>query len=498
MNTNLTPDTTTSLSQQRPDFWTNSDGTPITALDADLFSAPSSTDLVSAGWTPIQAQALLTHIGRKVLHGSKTRNFAAAYRTDPETGEPAPRFYEVTSKALKRCQYVVMTHPQRAAVLVIDIDTPSHTTGGKIEALHPEVRAHLTRLHHSGHGPAWIGVNPLNGKAQALWMIDPVYASENRTSPNMELMKTTTTALNHLLGGDKVFSHRFSRWPLHVSDDPTAYVWHCQHTQIIRLTDLLTEVRTMNPSTPPRASQKAEQYKSGRERIQAAQDAVNAAQALHALDAELRPATTAADGFVDGVKIMWIRPGRTARDETAFRHALATGHRLKATGQPLKDAKIIDAYERAYNLAQALGADNREPDLPPMRDRLTMARRVRAYVTRGITTPTTGTGGPRQDSAGRKALATLGRRGGQTTVARRAANPEEREPLRQGWAKANQRRKTQGTDTRARVLSYVSRRLVDTDVFPTRREISAEVGISMQTVTWHLSALRKAGFLPDG
>lgn len=46
----------------------------------------------------------------------------------------------------------------------------------------------------------------------------------------------------------------------------------------------------------------------------------------------------------------------------------------------MTDAKIIDAYERAYSVAQAVGADNRQPELPPMRDRLTMARRVRGYV----------------------------------------------------------------------------------------------------------------------
>ncbi len=46
----------------------------------------------------------------------------------------------------------------------------------------------------------------------------------------------------------------------------------------------------------------------------------------------------------------------------------------------MTDAAIIDAYERAYNVAQAVGADHREPEMPPMRDRLTMARRVRGYV----------------------------------------------------------------------------------------------------------------------
>ena len=68
------------------------------------------------------------------------------------------------------------------------------------------------------------------------------------------------------------------------------------------------------------------------------------------------------------------------RNATAFRHALATGHRLREAGERMTDAKIIDAYERAYNIAQAIGADNRESEMPSQRDRVTMTRRVRGYV----------------------------------------------------------------------------------------------------------------------
>src|SRR5699024_7915650 len=114
-----------------------------------------------------------------------------------------------------------------------------------------------------------------------------------------------------------------------------------------------------------------------------------------------------------------INQHRAARDETAFRHALATAHRLRAQGQPLKDAKIIDAYERAYNVAQAVGADYRELDIPPMRDRLTMARRVRGYVIQGITNPKTSSKNRyNQTMRGRKALTTMGRRDGKQNAKR--------------------------------------------------------------------------------
>src|SRR5699024_12535758 len=116
-----------------------------------------------------------------------------------------------------------------------------------VEALHSETHPHLTDLQKQDLSSAWIGINPLNGKAQALWMIDPVYAAKGHTSPNTRLLNVATAELNALLGGDRAFAHQFSRWPLHRSNHPTAYHWHCQHSQIIRLADLIHEVLTINP-----------------------------------------------------------------------------------------------------------------------------------------------------------------------------------------------------------------------------------------------------------
>src|SRR5699024_2473249 len=120
---------------------------------------------------------------------------------------------------------------------------------------------------------------------------------------------------------------------LHRSNDPTAYHWHCQHSQIIRLADLIHEVRTMNSQNTRQPARQPEQYASGRERIDAAQAARKAAQTLHELEAEL-PTTAevapAASGLSDGVRVSWINQHRAARDETAFRHALVTAHRLRA------------------------------------------------------------------------------------------------------------------------------------------------------------------------
>ncbi|WCV10677.1 hypothetical protein [Corynebacterium silvaticum] len=49
--------------------------------------------------------------------------------------------------------------------------------------------------------------------------------------------------------------------------------------------------------------------------------------------------------LIDGVRVLWIAQGIAARDETAFRRVLKTGHRLRQQGQRLTDAVIIDAYE---------------------------------------------------------------------------------------------------------------------------------------------------------
>src|SRR5699024_815268 len=141
---------------QRPQAWTERDGTPTTAAPDDLFSAASTEQLGSHGWTDGQAAALLDHRGREASHATGARAVSKASRQDPTAGERTPRFYTVGSPALTRCQYAVMTHPQRAAVLIIDIDKPSHTPGGTVEALHPETHAALTALHQRELSPAWI------------------------------------------------------------------------------------------------------------------------------------------------------------------------------------------------------------------------------------------------------------------------------------------------------------------------------------------------------
>lgn len=471
-----------------PEHWVAPDGEPISSHPSTLLAREAQPHLVSSSWNKFDAQALISHLGREALHASRDRNFKNAWIKDPDTGQTRPKYYRTNGDQLTRCQYAVLTHPQRTTVLVIDIDTPSGQTGGTIDALHPEALTKLNALCAHGFGPAWIGINPINGKAQALWMIDPVYASAGRTSPNTRLLTVATTELNRYLGGDGAFAHHFSRWPLHQSDDPMAYRWHCQHHNIVRLGTLTQVVRDMNPTPPQKRPGASQQFASGRDRILAARRAAQQAHTLKALNEELASVeelAPASAGVIDGVRVIWITHGqRAARDETAFRHALATGHRLKAQGESLKDNKLIDAYERAYNIAQAVGSDNRQPNLPPMRDRLTMARRVRAYVTQGITNPNQTNHNMRQSSAGRKALATMGRRGGEQ-AAKRWKDPDQeqyRKAARAPLLKANQQRSYSTDENKARIQLMVSsyrRQGLDT---PSTKEMAAELGLTVRRV----------------
>ena len=96
-----------------------------------------------------------------------------------------------------------------------------------------------------------------------------------------------------------------------------------------------------------------QQFSSGRELINAVKTRREEAQAFKALaqdvDAEIAGGLDQYDPeLIDGVRVLWIAQGTAARDETAFRHALKTGHRLRQQGQRLTDAAIIDAYEHAY------------------------------------------------------------------------------------------------------------------------------------------------------
>lgn len=449
----------------------------------------------------LDREALLAHLGRKVLHGSRGRDFASAYLTTKDGGR-APRMYRVDSEALGKCEYVQLTNKQYASVLVVDIDLPGDAGGHPVN-LHEQVKQKFSQLIAHYLGPAWVGINPVNGKCQAIWLIDPVYADASGQSRAMTLLAAATHDLGQWLGHDSHFSHRFSRSPFYTGDSPTAYRWYRQHHRVYRLGDLLAGVRAMTGQES--YAKPRQQFSSGRELIMAVKARREEAERFKALskdvEAELAGQLDQYDPeLIQGVRVLWIREGRAARDETAFRHALKTGHRLRQAGQRMTDAAIIDAYEHAYGVAQEVGADGRKRELPPMKDRQTMARRVRGYVTTSKGEgygSSTATG--RATSAERKALATMGRRGGKKAAERWETDPdgEYAQSLRALMKKTHKRKKIEGVGNRQKVGQFITSYWMETEQLPTWQEIQQETGLSRATVARHISALKELGEYPE-
>lgn len=457
------------------------DNTPASASDRDLLRA---------------------HLGREVLHGSVGRDFSKSYMRNAD-GTNSPRMYRFDTEALGRCEYVMLTSKQYAAVLVVDVDQIG-TAGGDPADLNPYVRDVVRSLITHNIGPAWVGINPTNGKAQFIWLIDPVYADRMGKSAQMKLLAATTRVLGELLDHDPHFSHRFSRNPFYTGKAPTAYRWYRQHNRVMRLGDLVKQVRDLAGHDQFEAAPR-QQFSSGRELINAVKTRREEAQAFKALaqdvDAEIAGELDQYDPeLIDGVRVLWITQGTAARDETAFRHALKTGHRLRQQGQRLTDAAIIDAYEHAYSVAQAHGGAGRDSETPPMRDRQTMARRVRGYVIQSRSEAYSGSSSPgKATSSERKALATMGRRGGKKAAERWKTDPEGEyaRGRRATMTRTHRKKKVQGTKNRQKVGQFVNEYWIETDRLPTWGEIQSETGLSRATVARHVASLKELGEWPE-
>lgn len=135
-------------------------------------------------------------------------------------------------------------------------------------------------------------------------------------------------------------------------------------------------------------------------------------------------------------------------------------------------AAIIDAYERAYNITQCKGADNRAPEIRPMRDRQTMARHVRGYVAQNETDFCGTPSAKYATTSQRKALATMGRGGGKksrTAMENRPRRGIYSEPAKKS-ARRQQEKTSGGNNTRAQILAITSQVLNQTGRVPTWKE----------------------------
>lgn len=469
----------------------------ITEIDTSASS--QDTILYDDLATELDRASLAAHLGRKILHASHDRNFAFAQRKTKDD-RWIPQMYTVGGKGLGKCEYVRLTNKQYAAVLVLDIDTPGDK-GGHPFCLDNQLTEKLHILITHRIGPAWLGINPSSGKCQAIWLIDPVYADKGGDSPQMRLLRATAEELGEFLGHDEHFSHGFSRNPFYTGASPTAYKWYRQHTRVMRVGDLIKEVRKINPvkHTP------TQQFTSGRELINAVKARREQAQLFKTLALDVASEVgndldKLDPNLVDGVRIVWsVENQRAARDTTGFRHALKIAHRLHHAHQRMKDEAIIDAYEHGYNTAHQVGGDGRKIELPPMRDRLTMARRVRGYVTHSKTTgiqgdPVAGVASPSQ----RKALATMGRRGGKKAAQRWKTDTEGEytEKALKPLQEANKKREVKAQTGTFTIAGWFSKGLLETGQYPTLREAVEELKVSEKTVR---RALKRANIsLPLG
>lgn len=153
----------------------------------------------------------------------------------------------------------------------------------------------------------------------------------------------------------------------------------------------------------------------------------------------------------------------------------------------MTDAAIIDAYENAYTVAQQVGADGRVAEMPPMRDRQTMARRVRGYVLAGNkdggSKTSGGAGSGTATSRERKALATMGSRGGKKAAQRW----KDRDS---GYAKAelakleaaNTRRSMSGELLETRVKRAILDARTQGAKDPSTKEMASAFGVSVRRI----------------
>ncbi|WJY93515.1 Replicase family protein (plasmid) [Corynebacterium faecale] len=479
--------------------------------------AHQSRELVDTGWCHHDAEILLNHLGRDGLHCAKDRaGITKAWsKTKDKHGHRTPLIWP--KERVHLAEYIHFTNPTFAAVIVIDIDHVG-APGGFLSGLDGFVADKVEKLAHLRLGPNWIGINPESGKSQMIWYIDPVYRTPGEVSKPWSLLEALHTELQAFFEADKNFSHGWSRNPIYSGDNLGAYRWYAQHHEVFHMRLLSTGLWMLKGDTVATMEDKGvadrrhtQRFSSGRELINAARanterarQAMQAREVLAGLeDDDLAKAFEASDpDVIDGVRVVWQSPGRAQRDVTAFQHALKTAGRLNRAGKKMTDDAIIDAYREAYEVAHSVGADDRPREEPPMRDLRSLARRVRGYVASDKRVehavvkenPTDTRMRPQE----RKALATLGRRGGKK-AAERWKDPESdyAQQAMKPVLQVQKRKRLQGAESRSRVLAAYLEGYKQSETPPTRRMIIEETGLSRATVTRHLATLRGLGMLPE-
>lgn len=202
---------------------------------------------------PEEAQEAVRQHFRPSEHGLVEMNLA---EPDPKTGErdfrTGIRYQQFTLENLRTHRYVHLSGgtskggtPRigpRYCCIVADLDNPSSLV----------LLEQLCRL---GCSPNLIGFRTTGppekiGRAQAIWLIDPVmvYVRRGGRVPQRNVaaeryLRTVRAVLAGILG-DKAFSHHQSRSPWYSGED-AEYTWHLLHLQAYKLRELRTSLELL-------------------------------------------------------------------------------------------------------------------------------------------------------------------------------------------------------------------------------------------------------------
>lgn len=486
-------------------------------------------ELLDLGWRKWDAAHLLAHLGRDYLHISPDRNFSRAYylRLCPEcrraTVGTEDGLHKLATCTVESCgyfprlkevdrigdaQYIVLRNQARAGgglyypVIVVDMDSPTRP-GGSVNAL--ECLHELNALNSHGYGPNWLGINPISGKGQAIWYIDPVYSDGTPSRPghrntHLELYKHLCKDIDRYLAGDTHFSRRFSRNPLYTGNDPEAYQWNAYHHEVYNMRDLQREVRGLLGEPYRGRKPRKKNPLSGKEIITRAKASTarrkaEAEAARAAKPAALMSEMDLADcNLTGGVELYWEPSGKLDRNVTAFRHAFKIARRLYEQGDPVTEKVILKNWDHAYSIALSQDPQQRLPDPMSDRERQGLAARIKKYVTQGRTISAesisdimTYTGTDGQKTPRETILQTWGRKGGQKSAAKKWADhdsPEAQEALKgldEGRKQSKKTRKAAASTTRARVMTLIAEAR-EAGEEPNTAHMAAQVGVTVRYI----------------
>lgn len=508
-------------------------------MNLTLKSSYTPADLLTAGidYVPLTAEDrdyLHAHIGKELYHVAPDRTFSSGYiprrycedcykriqdgtkergtacqHGDVKCGKSRPLYRTYEQVRAKNDEYIRLTSAWVQSVIVVDIDKRGFP--GTKEPLAINVRKNLKNALEHDLAPFAIGISRAKGTCQLIYLIETVYsAPSRRIPPSKKLLKGVSERLNQFFEADTHFTRGFSRNPF---TDSAGYDWYRilsdRPTGIYSLRELdetLAEAgygRDVPEKPQNRYSFVSDLLTSAIDAREAREELKKLEESLPALSPHDRKKFADAEpGRIDGVKIVW-KDGKEgtepARDETAFRHALWIARLRHENNEKYIPEDIIFSYIYAYEIALNVDKSGRASEMPKRSDLETLAERIRYYVlnpTQEVTEYKRYSTGEAFTQKERKALATLGRRGGQKAQQvrwdkTRTDQEQHRKKALENLEQANEERAVKTMNTRGKVLAELNSSVIP----PTRKVIAERLGISVRTVDRHIAELKKVGLI---